>query len=173
MENILFNGNREITLIIIYDDKVDKEYADYLFDLISTKENINAACWTIKEYEQSKANVSSKNYKIFIGKNKLTQSKRDYIRKMMFNENGMIYGWLGKSAILYLNKLSIFKKEREVLIKLLSPKKWYSYFILLHHFAEYEKNQQIKTFLYKLKKQRYIDLIDIFYKDGLGRFLGE
>jgi hypothetical protein len=44
---------------------------------------------------------------------------------------------------------------------------------LLHHFAEYEKNQQIKTFLYKLKKQRYIDLIDIFYKDGLGRFLGE
>jgi hypothetical protein len=48
MENIVFNGNREITLIIIYDDKVDKEYADYLFDLISTKENINAACWTIK-----------------------------------------------------------------------------------------------------------------------------
>lgn len=55
----------------------------------------------MKEYEQSKASISSKNCTILIGNNKLTQSKKLFIPKMAFNENVISYGWLGKSAILY------------------------------------------------------------------------
>ena len=76
-------------IIIVYDDKI-KEYADYLFDLISTKENIDAARWSIKEYEQSKASISSKNYTIFIGNNELIQNKIKFISKFQFDENGQL-----------------------------------------------------------------------------------
>lgn len=55
----------------------------------------------MKEYEQSKASISSKNCAILIGNNKLTQSKKLFIPKMAFNKNVISYGWLGKSAILY------------------------------------------------------------------------
>ena len=96
----MLNRDKEITLIIDYDDE-NKEYADYLFDLISSKENIIAARWTMKEYEQSKASISSKNYTIFIGNNELIQNKIKFISKFQFDENGKFYGWLGKSAILY------------------------------------------------------------------------
>ncbi len=100
MEDFMLHRDKEITLIIVYNDE-DKEYADYLFDLISSKENIIVACWTMKEYEQSKASISSKNCVILIGNNKLTQSKKLFIPKMAFNKNVISYGWLGKSAILY------------------------------------------------------------------------
>lgn len=105
-------------VIIVYDNNV-KEYADYLFDLISTKENIDAARWSIKEYEQSKATISSKNYTIFVGDNELTQSKRKFISEIIFNENGMFYGWVGKSAILSIEYISFSPEISEKLKKII------------------------------------------------------
>ena len=173
MEDFMLHRDREITLIIVYNDE-DKEYADYLFDLISSKENIIAACWTIEEYEQSKASVSSKNYTILIGNNKLTQSKRQFIPKMAFNENGTSYGWLGKSAILYLdlNKDDIFKEYFSFCLKLGLKKKSYSDCIssLINPLAD-ENLHTFLIFLKTIKHTKYINLINIFFRDSLEKFL--
>ena len=87
-------------IYIVY-DKNSKEYAGYLFDLISTKENIITTSMSIEQYEQT-PEITSENHIIFIGDNKITQSKRKFIPEMEFSKYGINYGWLGKSAIAYV-----------------------------------------------------------------------
>ena len=64
-------------IYIVY-DKNSKEYAGYLFDLISTKENIITTFMSIKEYEQT-SQITSENHIIFIGNNEITESKVKFI----------------------------------------------------------------------------------------------
>ena len=173
MENFIVDKKE---VIIVYDNDV-KEYADYLFDLISTKENIDAARWSIKEYEQSKATISSKNYTIFLGNNDFIQNKKKFISEIIFNEDGMFYGWIGKSAILSIDYVQFSPKINEKLKKIillerkniLSDIKWYNFIPFLNPFTSLKMTKKISG----IKNLLYIELIDIFYKDGLGRFLGE
>ena len=165
MEN--FMGDKK-EIIIVYDDKI-KEYADYLFDLISTKENIDAARWSIKEYEQSKASISSKNYTIFIGNNELIQNKIKFISNFQFDENGKFYGWLGKSAILLVKNTPFSKEEIERLRKIVLDIKWYSFIPFLNPFTSFKMTKKVS----EITKLRYIELINIFCRDSLEKFLGE
>ena len=176
-------------IYIVY-DKNSKEYAGYLFDLISTKENINAACWTIKEYEATKATIPSNLPIIFIGDNKITQSKRKFIPEMEFSKYGINYGWLGKSAIAYVEDrkldeeeyksfseyaIKINKKFKEenlnIIDKIPSLFKWIMLFssIWIGGYILYSSSKTQK----KIREQQYTILINTFFMNGLEKFLGD
>ena len=102
-------------LIIICEEKC-RQYGDYLAQLISleddTEENtvgtkdgeVAAQVWLEKDYKANSAQLSSSQYILFIGQDKLIKEKSSHMN-MEFSEFGMIYGWLGKQAVLSVEKV--------------------------------------------------------------------
>ena len=111
MENFMFEKKE---VIIVYDEET-KEYADYLFALISTKKNIEARCLSLKQYEETSVTLSSENNMIFIGNNKIIENKRKYTDKI-FKEYGMNYGWIGKNCIVYVEDKMLEQDEYKAFI---------------------------------------------------------
>ena len=103
------------TLIIICEEKC-RQYGDYLAQLISleddTEENtvgtkdgeVAAQVWLEKDYKANSAQLSSSQYILFIGQDKLIKEKSSHMN-MEFSEYGMKYGWLGKQAVLSVEKV--------------------------------------------------------------------
>ncbi len=87
-------------VIIVYDNE-SKEYCDYLFALISTKKDTVARCLSLQQYEENIATLSSENNIIFIGNNKIIESKIKYTNNT-FKKYGMNYGWIGRHCMLYV-----------------------------------------------------------------------
>ena len=102
-------------LIIICEEKC-RQYGDYLAQLISleddTEENtvgtkdgeVAAQVWLEKDYKANFAQLSSSQYILFIGQDKLIKEKSSHMN-MEFSEYGMKYGWLGKQAVLSVEKV--------------------------------------------------------------------
>lgn len=102
-------------LIIICEEKC-RQYGDYLAQLISleddTEENtvgtkdgeVAAQVWLEKDYKANSAQLSSSQYILFIGQDKLIKEKSSHMN-MEFSEYGMKYGWLGKQAVLSVEKV--------------------------------------------------------------------
>ena len=102
-------------LIIICEEKC-RQYGDYLAQLISleddTEENtvgtkdgeVAARVWLEKDYKANSAQLSSSQYILFIGQDKLIKEKSSHMN-MEFSEYGMKYGWLGKQAVLSVEKV--------------------------------------------------------------------
>ena len=181
-------------VIIVYDEET-KEYADYLFALISTKKNIEARCLSLKQYEETSVTLSSENNMIFIGNNKIIENKRKYTDKT-FKEYGMNYGWIGKNCIVYvedkmleqdkykafidyaskintrfkeenINTISLQKNSSIVaLFSLFTPILGLGY-MAYKLYSNYSDNKK------KIKDQQYGTLINIFFTNGLDKFLGE
>lgn len=181
-------------VIIVYDEET-KEYADYLFALISTKKNIEARCLSLKQYEETSVTLSSENNMIFIGNNKIIENKRKYTDKT-FKEYGMNYGWIGKNCIVYVedkmleqdkykafidyaSKINTRFKEENIntislqqnssivaLFSLFTPILGLGY-MAYKLYSNYSDNKK------KIKDQQYGTLINIFFTDGLDKFLGE
>lgn len=103
------------TLIIICEEKC-RQYGDYLAQLISleddTEENtvgtkdgeVAAQVWLEERYKANSALISSSQYILFIGQDKLIKEKSSHMN-MEFSEYGMKYGWLGKQAVLSVEKV--------------------------------------------------------------------
>ena len=97
-------------LIIVCDEK-HKKYGDYLSQLISLEDDtedcvvgikdgeVATQVWSEKEYQSSAPQISSSQYILFIGESKLIKDKGLHM-KTVFSKYGIIYGWLGKQAIL-------------------------------------------------------------------------
>lgn len=181
-------------VIIVYDEET-KEYADYLFALISTKKNIEARCLSLKQYEETSVTLSSENNMIFIGNNKIIENKRKYTDKT-FKEYGMNYGWIGKNCIVYVedkmleqdkykafidyaSKINTRFKEENIntislqqnssivaLFSLFTPILGLGY-MTYKLYSNYSDNKK------KIKDQQYGTLINIFFTNGLDKFLGE
>ena len=181
-------------VIIVYDEET-KEYADYLFALISTKKNIEARCLSLKQYEETSVTLSSENNMIFIGNNKIIENKRKYTDKI-FKEYGMNYGWIGKNCIVYVedkmleqdgyeafidyaSKINTRFKEENIntislqqnssivaLFSLFTPILGLGY-MAYKLYSNYSDNKK------KIKDQQYGTLINIFFTNGLDKFLGE
>ena len=181
-------------VIIVYDEET-KEYADYLFALISTKKNIEARCLSLKQYEETSVTLSSENNMIFIGNNKIIENKRKYTDKT-FKEYGMNYGWIGKNCIVYVedkmleqdeykafidyaSKINTKFKEENIntislqqnssivaLFSLFTPILGLGY-MAYKLYSNYSDNKK------KIKDQQYGTLINIFFTNGLDKFLGE
>lgn len=102
-------------LIIVCEEKC-RQYGDYLAQLISleddTEENtvgtkdgeVAAQVWLEKDYKANSAQLSSSQYILFIGFDKLIKEKSSHMN-MEFLEYGMKYGWLGKQAVISVEKV--------------------------------------------------------------------
>lgn len=110
-------------LIIVCEEKC-RSYGDYLAQLISmdddtdeatvgTKDGeVAAQVWTEKDYNNNSAQMSSNQYVLFIGNSKLIKEKSSHMNTE-FNEYGMKYGWLGKQAVLCVEKVVPLKQYDE------------------------------------------------------------
>lgn len=97
-------------LIIVCEEKC-RQYGDYLAQLISLEDDteekavgtkdgeVAAQVWLEKDYKANSAQLSSTQYILFIGHNKLIKEKSAHMN-IEFSEYGMRYGWLGKQAVL-------------------------------------------------------------------------
>lgn len=65
---------------------------------------VAAQVWLEKDYKANAAQVSSNQYILFIGNNKLIKEKSSHM-KVAFSQYGMKYGWLGKQAVLCVEKV--------------------------------------------------------------------
>lgn len=101
-------------LIIVCEERF-RQYGDFLVQLVSIedKKNINlgikegtvvAQVWSEKEYISNAAQISSEQYLLFIGNSKLSKSKRFHMINK-FSEYGMNYGWLGKQAAIFVDRV--------------------------------------------------------------------
>ncbi len=110
-------------LIIVCEEKC-RSYGDYLAQLISmdddtdeatvgTKDGeVAAQVWTEKDYNNNSAQMSSNQYVLFVGNSKLIKEKSSHMNTE-FNEYGMKYGWLGKQAVLCVEKVVPLKQYDE------------------------------------------------------------
>lgn len=102
-------------LIIVCEEKC-RQYGDYLAQLISLEDDIEentigtkdgevaAQVWLEKDYKANSAQLSSEQYILFIGLDKLIREKSSHMN-IEFSEYGMKYGWLGKQAVLSVEKV--------------------------------------------------------------------
>lgn len=107
-------------LIIVCEEKL-RQYGDFLAQLISLEDDkdgkvigvkdgeVAAQVWTEKEYSANSSQISSEQYILFIGNSKLIKEKRSYMMKW-FSQFGMQYGWLGKQAVLFVQKIVDMKE---------------------------------------------------------------
>jgi hypothetical protein len=109
----LGDGNLK-NLIIVCEERF-RQYGDFLAQLVSIedKKDINlgikegtvvAQVWSEKEYISNAAQISSEQYLLFIGNSKLSKSKRFHMINK-FSEYGMNYGWLGKQAAIFVDRV--------------------------------------------------------------------
>lgn len=101
-------------LIIICEEKLLR-YGDFLSQLISAADDrtgkvigikegdIVARVFSEKEYTANSSTISSDQYLLFIGDSKLIKEKRHHMLKQ-FTEHGMNYGWLGRQAVLFVDR---------------------------------------------------------------------
>lgn len=102
-------------LIIVCEEKC-RQYGDYLAQLISLEDDtedetvgtkdgeVAAQVWLEKDYKANAAQLSSNQHILFIGQDKLMKEKSSHMN-MEFAEFGMKYGWLGKQAVLSVEKV--------------------------------------------------------------------
>lgn len=102
-------------LIIVCEEKC-RQYGDYLAQLISLEDDkedetvgtkdgeVAAQVWLEKDYKANAAQLSSNQYILFIGQDKLIKEKSSHMN-MGLAEFGMKYGWLGKQAVLSVEKV--------------------------------------------------------------------
>lgn len=105
-------------VVIVYTKGTEK-YANYLMQLISISSyekdgQITAACWSLDELKDSMAKMSSAHRIIFLGSDKKVDTYTSEIEDT-FSKYGMHYGWLGRQAVLRVEKdaLSITRKYKE------------------------------------------------------------
>lgn len=102
-------------LIIVCEEKY-RAYGDYLAQLISLEDDtddatvgtkdgeVAAQVWTEKDYSNNSSQISSTQYILFIGNSKMIKEKSSHMTTK-FREFGMKYGWLGKQAVLCVEKV--------------------------------------------------------------------
>lgn len=102
-------------LIIVCDERTE-EYANYLRQLISTKDDkdgavvgvedgtVDAAVWLEKEYSSNKVQISSNTHVLFVGEGKISK-KETSTMIVKFEKFGMKYGWLGKRGMMVVDKV--------------------------------------------------------------------
>ena len=102
-------------LIIVTDEK-NKPYANYLMALVSAKDDkegevvgvvdgsVEAVVWSEKAFADNEPTLSSNAHVLFIGDTKLSKSQRGGF-SVKFDDFGLKYGWLGKRAVMYVDRV--------------------------------------------------------------------
>ncbi|NLD47726.1 MAG: hypothetical protein GX660_11080 [Clostridiaceae bacterium] len=107
-------------LIIVCEGK-HRQCGDYLSQLVSLDDDkdikvvgvkdgaVASQVWTEEEYSANSAQISSEQYILFIGNSKLIKDKRSHMLNK-YSEYGMQYGWLGKQAVLFVERVVDMKE---------------------------------------------------------------
>lgn len=108
----MFEQMEKKPLFIVY-DKDTEEIANYIFQLISLKDDkedgtvigpkdgsIKASLWDEKKYLDSRTEICSDNHILLLG-NKVIEKNKMHMSSV-FSNFGMSYGWLGKTAFLHV-----------------------------------------------------------------------
>ncbi|MCD8049917.1 MAG: hypothetical protein LUG52_10080 [Clostridia bacterium] len=102
--------------LIIVCEKKCRVFGDYLAQLISLEDDtedsvvgvkdgeVAAQVWLEKDYNANSAQLSSNQYILFIGHDKLIKEKSSHMN-VVFAKYGIAYGWLGKQAVLLVDKV--------------------------------------------------------------------
>ncbi len=102
-------------LIIVTDEK-NKPYANYLMALVSAKDDkdgevvgvedgsVEAVVWSEKVFKDNEPTLSSNAHILFLGDSKLSKTQRSGL-VMKYDNFGMKYGWLGKRAVMYIDRV--------------------------------------------------------------------
>jgi len=191
-------------LIIICEEHC-RVFGDYLSQLISMDDDMDnctvgtkdgevaAQVWLEKEYLSNASHVSSDQYLLFIGHDKLIKEKSSHMR-VVFSQFGMKYGWLGKQAVLCVEKvvsadmygdfISFARGyqadvdaliEKKSAVKLLSEKALVpakAALAVIQPVAEAALAVRQLTLNKKIEAQQYSCGVTKFYIDSLSEFLG-
>lgn len=114
-------------ITIVCDEKTEV-YANYLRQLISSNDDkdgevvgvedgtVDAAVWDEKDYDANKAKLSSNGYILFIGDSKTCQAESSSM-DVKYDKYGMMYGWLGKRAMMRVDNESLDTKTYDEFIE--------------------------------------------------------
>ena len=112
-------------IIIVCEDKY-RAYGDYLAQLISLDDDteddtvgikdgeVAAQVWLEKDYNSNSAQISSNQYILFIGNDKLIKEKSSHM-EVKFSQYGMVFAWLGKQAALTIDEIVSYEKYNDFL----------------------------------------------------------
>ena len=100
--------------VIVYEEKC-KEFATYLSQLISSKDDtedgivgtedgkVEATLWSEKDYKDNSQTLSSNQYRLFIGNDKLIKTVSAHM-DIVFSKYEIKYGWCGRQAVISVEK---------------------------------------------------------------------
>lgn len=107
---------KQVKKLIIVTDEKNKPYANYLMALISAKDDkdgevvgiedgsVEAVVWSEKNFADNEPTLSSNAHVLFLGDTKLSKSQRGGLN-VKYDDFGMKYGWLGKRAVMYVERV--------------------------------------------------------------------
>lgn len=100
--------------LIIVHTKETQKYADYLGQLISSIKDtpVVTVVWTEKQYADNKPQISSQQYIVFIGDSKEMQKSCGNLN-VMYDNYGMKFAWLGKTARLFTDPRAVTKENSD------------------------------------------------------------
>ena len=107
---------KQVKKLIIVTDEKNKPYANYLMALISAKDDkegevvgiadgsVEAVVWSEKNFADNEPTLSSSAHILFLGDTKLSKAQRGGL-SVKFDDFGLKYGWLGKRAVMYVDRV--------------------------------------------------------------------
>jgi len=100
--------------LIIVHDEFTREIAQQLNAIISTMSECESLVLTEKDWNDNKVKISSENYVLFIG-NVADGLALKSIIQWKYEKFNMKYGWIGKKALMIVEKYTFKKEEIEEL----------------------------------------------------------
>ena len=107
---------KQVKKLIIVTDEKNKPYANYLMALISAKDDkegevvgiadgsVEAVVWSENNFADNEPTLSSSAHILFLGDTKLSKAQRGGL-SVKFDDFGLKYGWLGKRAVMYVDRV--------------------------------------------------------------------
>lgn len=173
-------------MIIVCSDK-RRKYGDYLAQLISSVSNnedsglagTSVVVWSLNDYKSNSAQLSSDQYILFIGNDKMIKEKRTHM-KLQYDKYNMKYGWLGRQASLNvgytisLKEYSSFQKYyKELASEEMSNKSIYYMALLSPALAVIPPPCMYAKYINEVRDQLYSCLTYAFFTKGLKEFLAD
>lgn len=100
--------NTKSIIIVSDSNKEMKKLAHYLYNIIGTVSDCDAAIWDEKHYKDNEPTLPSSQMVIFVGETNTSKMLIDSI-DWRYDELNMRIGWIGKRAVIYVqrNPLSV------------------------------------------------------------------
>ena len=107
---------QNVNKLIIVCDESTQEYANYLRQLVSSKDDeeneivgtkdgsVDAVVWFERDYVANMATISSSEHVLFIGENKVSKTEISSMN-VKFDKYGLKYGWLGKRGMMLVSEM--------------------------------------------------------------------